>query len=655
MSAHHHHGHGHHHAHAHITAGLLSQDERKRAAQQLSLAMVALGLLALGLVWRWLDPAQEGVAQLLLGCASLLVAIPVLRSAWYSLLRPSLHGITDQLIGLAMLGAWATGDLATAALLPIIMIFGHVLEERSVLGSQEAIEALGRLTRSQARLIGADGQVREVDNGSLSPGDQVEVRAGDRVPADGRVLEGQASLDTAPITGEALPQEVGVGSEIFGGAINLDGLLRVEVTRSGDDSTLGKVIALMQRAEQAKPPITRLLERYAGGYLLLVLLIAAVTWFITSDAQAMLAVLVAACPCALVLSAPATAVAGIAVAARHGILIRGSAFLEELADLSSLVIDKTGTLTYGALHLQNIIPTSAQTAEVDIKRLAASLGAASSHPVSRALAKLVAHDQQLPLGDLHERQGFGVVAQTSQGEAALGRPELFQRLGIELPPIPTHDGPIAGLALNNHFLAWLLLADNVRHEATDALEQLRELGLSRQLLLTGDRRSVAEAVAEQTGISSVVAQALPEDKLRYVNQELQAGFRPLVVGDGINDSLALKAGVVGVAMGAGGADIALAAADIVLINGDLRRLATCIRLSRQCRRTLQLNVLIGLGWTLGIVLAAAFGLLGAAGAMIAALLHNLSTLLVLANAGRLLRYDERLAETSPRPALRRPD
>lgn len=638
MSSHHCDG---HHAHFHLGTGLLSAAEQRSAARQLTLAMLALGLLGLGLLWRWLLPQQYEVSQLLLGAASLLVAIPVLRSAWHSLLRPSLHGITDQLIGLAMLGAWATGDLATAALLPIIMIFGHMLEERSVLGSQEAIAALGRLTRSQARLIGSSGEVREVDNASLQPGDQVEVRAGDRVPADGRVVEGHASLDCAPITGEAVPLEVAPGMDIHGGSINLDGLLRVEITRVGDDSTLGKVIALMQRAERAKPPITRLLERHAGRYLVLVLLIAAVTWFITSDAQAMLAVLVAACPCALVLSAPATAVAGIAVAARHGILIRGSAFLEELADLTSLVIDKTGTLTYGDLRLRSVELADASVDQAAAVRLAASLASASSHPVSRALAALVVHAEQLPLLDVQERQGFGIVAQTGQGEAALGRPELFGRLGIEHGPVPAHDGPIAGLALNGRFLAWLLLADNVRAEAADALQQLRELGLQRQLLLTGDRRRVADAIAAQVGVSRVVAEALPQDKLAQVNQELQAGFRPLVVGDGINDSLALKAGAVGVAMGAGGADIALAAADIVLINGDLRRLGTCVRLSRLCRRTLQVNVLIGLGWTLAIMLAAAFGLLGAAGAMIAALLHNFSTLLVLSNAGRLLRYDER--------------
>ena len=619
---------------------LLSSAEQRRAARQLTLAMLALGLLGLGLIWRWLMPEQTGVSQLLLGFASLLVAVPVMRSAWFSLRYPSLHGITDQLIALAMIGAWATGDLLTAALLPIIMIFGHVLEERSVIGSQEAIDALGQLTRSHARKVQADGSIIEVDNGTLKAGDKVEVRAGDRVPADGRVLSGQASLDTASITGESVPVEAGVGMAVFGGAINLDGLLRIEVTRTGDESTLGKVIALMQNAERSKPPITRLLERYAGSYMVLVLLLAAVTWFITNDAQAMLAVLVAACPCALVLSAPATAIAGVAVAARHGILIRSSAFLEELADLTSLVVDKTGTLTYGTLRLQSI--NSPRADHGAVMALAASLGAASSHPVSRALAGLVSAEEVLVLTDIHERQGLGVVAKTAQGEAALGRPELFAQLGIPTTAIPEHDGPIAGLALNGEFLAWLLLADTVKPEARFALSELRDLGLGRQLLLTGDRQSVAQTLAKDVGLHEVEAQALPEDKLNRVLKEIDNGFRPMVVGDGINDSLALKAGVVGVAMGAGGADIALASADIVLIGSDLRRLGTCVRLSRQCRRTLQVNVIIGLGWTLAIVVFAAFGWLGAAGAMIAALLHNLSTLLVLGNAGRLLRFQEPL-------------
>lgn len=620
---------------------LLTRHEQRSMAVQLLLAMTAFGLLLCGWIWQWLFPQQSDVGQILFGVASLLVAVPVLRSAIYSLRSPSLHGVTDQLIALAMLGAWATGDLMTAALLPGIMIFGHILEERSVIGSQEAIDALSRLTRSRARRILPDGGIEEIDNHQLRTGDRVEVRAGDRLPADGRIISGSASLDTAPITGESVPQEARAGDDVFGGAINLDGLLSVEVTRTGADATLGKVIALMQKAEHAKPPITRLLERYAGQYLVLILLIAAATWFITRDAHAMLAVLVAACPCALVLSAPATAIAGIAVAARHGILIRSSAFLEELADLNAIVVDKTGTLTHGELHLQQTVLEENESPDT-VLVLAASLVAASSHPVSRALAKLFPREQYFPLEAFSEQQGMGVRAQTAQGEALLGRPAFFSQNNVAVSNVPEHDGPLVGLALNGRFLGWLLLADSLRPEAQTALAELRQLGLQRQLLLTGDRASVAHRIAGELGISDVVAQALPEDKLHQVSAEIAQGYRPMVVGDGINDSLALKAGVVGIAMGAGGSDIALASADVVLIGSDLRRLGTCVRLSRACRRTLKINVFIGLGWTLVVMAAAAMGLLGVAGVLIAALLHNLSTLLVLGNAGRLLRFDEPL-------------
>lgn len=609
-------------------------------ARRLTLAMITIGLLLLSLLWRAVAPDQPAIGDILAAVAWLLVAVPVFRAGWHSLLHPDLHGVTDLLIVLAMLGAWALGDLMTAALLPVIMIFGHILEERSVMGTRQAIAGLSKLAHSRARRLRDDGSLENIGSQQLRPGDVVEVRPGDQIPADGKILSGNASLDVASITGESVPAEVCPGMSVFGGTLNLNGLLRVEITHTGEHSTLGKVLALMQDAERAKPPITRMLERYAGHYLILVLLIAATTWFLTYDSQAMLAVLVAACPCALVLSAPATSMAGIAVAARHGILIRNAAFLEELADVDAVIIDKTGTLTQGRLRLVDVVSATSRPRE-SLLQLASALGAASNHPVSRAMVGALPTDEEIPLRDVEEIQGLGVVATTDAGRALLGRRELFDRYQIDVTPLPDHDGPTVGIAEGGVFLGWLLLDDTIRPEAPEAIEMLQNLGIGRFLLLTGDRLAVAQRVAQRTGIGELAAEVLPAEKLQQVQRAVSEGWRPMVVGDGINDALALKAGAVGIAMGSNGADIALASADVVLTGSDLRRLPLAVRLSRQCRATLRVNVFIGLGWTILIVIAAAMGLLGAAGALVAAILHNLSTLLVLLNTGRLLQFDAR--------------
>lgn len=627
------------HGHIHFSSDLQTPAEQRRMARQLTLAMIVIGLLVLSLIWRAAAPDQPAISDILAGVAWLLVAVPVFRAGWHSLIHPDLHGVTDQLIVLAMLGAWALGDLMTAALLPVIMIFGHILEERSVMGTRQAIAGLSKLAHSRARRVRGDGALESISSQQLRPGDIVEVRAGDQIPADGRVISGHASIDVASITGEPVPVEAAAGTAVFGGTLNLNGLLRVEVTHTGESSTLGKVIALMKDAEQAKPPITRMLERYAGHYLILVLLIAATTWFLTYNSQAMLAVLVAACPCALVLSAPATSMAGIAVAARHGILIRNAAFLEELADVDALIIDKTGTLTRGRLQVADIALNGESPREA-VLALASALGRASSHPISRALADTGRGGREIALRDVEEIQGLGVAATTDAGRVLLGRQALFERYHIAVPPLPEHDGPVAGIAEGGAFLGWFLLEDTLRPEAAGALAALKGLGIERQMLLTGDRQIAARRVAQQTGIEELAAEVLPAQKLQHVHQAVGEGWRPMVVGDGINDALALKAGAVGIAMGNGGADIALASADVVLAGDDLRRLATAVRLSRRCRATLRVNVIIGLGWTVLIVLFAAAGLLGASGALVAAILHNLSTLLVLLNTGRLLQFDE---------------
>jgi len=618
---------------------LLADAERLLLAMRLTLSIASGCLLVVALGIRFLFPAQKGVSDLVAGAAALMVAGPVFVEAWESLRHPTLDGVTERLVALALIAAWATGDMMTAALLPIVMTVGHVLEERSMLGSQEAVKALGRLTQADARRMLSGGGYEMVSTTALREGDLIELRAGERLPADGIVRRGLSSLDMASLTGESVPVDVRAGDPALAGAMNIDGLLEIELTRVGEDTTLGKIITLMRDAEDAKPPVTRLLDRYAGQYMALVLLVAAGTWFVTNNVPAMLAVLVASCPCALVLAAPATSVAAIVVAARHGILIKGSAFLEHLADVNSVVFDKTGTITTGELQLAEARPM-AGVDEAQLRRLAASLGAVSNHPLSRAAATSAPETDHVTLDEAREVGGFGVTGLYQGQEAALGRADLFARMGVTAPPPPEHDGPIAGVSLGAQFLGWLLFFDQLRPGAEDAVRELRSLGIERILLLTGDREAVARHVAAEVGIDDVTAGMLPEDKMDRVRSEIRLGYRPMVVGDGINDSLALRAGAVGVAMGAQGADVAMASADLALMTNDLHRLATCIRLSRRCRRTIYVNVAIGLGFTFGLTALASAGALGLEAPIIAAVLHNVSTFLGLGNAGRVMLFDE---------------
>lgn len=619
--------------------GLLTKIERQQIGTRLTLGLVAGGLLLLSLAIRLCGRDQEAVAELVAGAGALIIAVPALGAAWRSLRQPDLHGLTDQLIALAMLAAWAAGDLITAALLPLVMTIGHLIEERSLLGSQEAIKSVARLTRAEVRKRLPDGTTVTVPAHQLAVGDLIELRAGERIPVDGLVREGRSSLDTAPITGEFVPVEVEPGALACGGSINLDGHLLVEITRVGEETTLGRVLALMQEAERAKPAATRVMELYAGRYMILVILIAAGVWFATGSVAPMLAVLVASCPCAIVLAAPATSIAAIVVAGRHGILVKGTAFLEDLATANSLVLDKTGTVTLGKLQLAEA-RAEAGVNGAELLRVAGTLGAASNHPVAHALAGAVTAEKRLPIAEVLELPGLGMTARSGAGLLALGAPRLFEQLGISIPAIPAHDGPIAGVARDGLFLGWALLADEPRPEARAALADLRELGLRRQVLLTGDREEVAQRIAAYLDIPEVRSQALPEQKLDCVQDEMRQGYRPLVVGDGINDALALKAGAVGIAMGASGADVAAASADLVLMTSDLRRLPSSIRLSRRCRRTIHVNVALGLGWTAMLIGGAAMGVFGAEGAVVVAVLHNLGTVAVMANSGRLLRFQE---------------
>ena len=608
----------------------LPEDVRARwtLAGRLVLALVAAGLLALAGLLRWWRPEDGELARLVATVAALLVGIPVLAAAARALRSPNLDGTTDLLVALALIAAWVVGDLETAALVPLAMVIGHAIEERSIIGSQAALAALGALTRGRVGRLAPSGQVEEVEAEHLVAGDRIEVRPGARLAVDGRVLVGSSCLDTAPISGESVPREVGPGDEVHAGAINAGGRLEVEVLRTGAATALGRVVALMRDAERAKPAITRTLDRFSGAYLVLVVLAAALLGFASGSMAVLMAVLVAACPCALVVAAPATAVAAVAAAGRGGILITGTAFLERLAACDTLVIDKTGTLTHGTLTALPDADLPAIAA-----RAAAALGRGSDHPVSRACAAL---DPTAPVAeDLHERPGQGVQGRIDGVTWCLGRPGWLAQTGITVPPPPVHEGPLVGLVGEGAWVAWIRLADTPRPEAAEALADLRSLGFDRQVLCTGDRAAVAQGIAAGLGIDAIDAECLPEQKLIRVRQELDQGRIPLVVGDGINDSLALKAGAVGVAVGGRAAGAAIASADLALVDGDLRRLPTAVRLARRCRSSILLGIALAVAWTLVVVALAAAGLIGP---FAAALLHNLGTVLVIINAGRLAAH-----------------
>lgn len=620
-------------------SAILSSAEQLSLGLRLILSLASAGCLVVAAIVRFVSPEQQDVSELVVGIAALLVAVPALTAAWRSLRNPNLHGVVDQLIALALLAAWADGNLLIAALLPLVMTLGHILEERSLLGSQEAIRALSRLTQTKAHRVTPGGEIEEVTADQLAAGDRITVRPGDLIPADGIIESGISSVDTASITGESVPVEVQGGSEVFNGSLNIDGQLLIRIVRVGAQTTLGRVIALLRDAEQAKPPVTRLLERYAERYLILVLLLAAGTWFASGSTATMLAVLVASCPAALVLAAPATSIAAISVASRHGILVKGAAFLETLATVDSVAFDKTGTMTVGELHLTDAKPEHGVSRQ-KLTEIAVNLGVSSNHPVSRALALRIGDVNRLDMEDVKEQRGLGITARESGETVAMGRAALFEQLGITISAPPNHDGPVTGVSRGSKFLGWLLFADEPRPEAKQAVASLRELGLRRQIIITGDRAPAARRVAAALDIAEVRAELLPAEKMQCILDEVAAGYRPLVVGDGINDALALKAGAVGIAIGVRGTDVALASADLVLMTNDLRRLGTCIRLSRRCRRTIYTNVVIGLLWTVAILGLAVTGVLGASGALIAALAQNFSSVLVMINSGRLLKFQE---------------
>jgi Cd2+/Zn2+-exporting ATPase len=626
----------------------LTFSERARIAIQLGSAMIAVGLLGVGLIEKYFGPPElADIAALIMGVAALVVAGPIFWHALRGLLTQDPHTLIDQLVTLATLAALAKGYFVTATLIPVIMALGHFLEERSILGAQAAIQGLRTLHARKATLLTPDGE-RQVEPAQLKKGDLLIVRPGDVIAADGEVLEGGSAVDQSSITGESVPQDVGPQDPVYAGTVNLTGLMRVRVTRTGSQTALGRVVELLRAAERSKTPVLKLIEQYAGYYMPIILTIAGVVLFVTQDVARAIAVLIVGCPGALVLAGPTAMIASLATASRLGILIKNTRFLESLADVDTVVLDKTGTVTLGRLELLSMHPMNGHD-EDDLLRLALSCAAGSRHPVSRAIvhaAEAAGIPTRVDAGALRieEVAGKGTMASGDSEVRLLGRREWLIEQGIDVPENPEHSGPIVWMGridrsqsrTNAQVVGHFLLADTPRPEAKQAIHDLKTLGLRRSVLLTGDRKEVAELIGQALEMDEVIAEVLPEQKLQTVHAERDAGNSVMVVGDGVNDALALASGDVGVALGAVASDIALQSADVALMTNDLGRLPMTVQLARRTRSIIHQNVLIGAGMSIVFVSLASAGLVAP---IAGALLHNIGEFFVIGNSARLLRFD----------------
>ena len=613
----------------------LAPEERRRISLRLGTGLAGIGLLGLGTILVRLAPGQWQVGELCRGLAALVVGVPTLASGLRGVVTGDTRRATDQLVAIAVLAAAASGDFVTATLIPLFLELGRLFEERSSLGARAAIDGIRALSARQA-VRWRHGIEERVDPNSLSAGDEIIVRPGERIAVDGTILDGRAAVDQSAITGESLHEDVGPGSPVFAGTVVLDGLLRIQVRGTGADTVLGRVVQLLAEVELASVPLLRLFERRAGVWLPLVLTLAASTLFFTENLSRAIAVLVVATPTALVVAGPASVVAAMTVATRLRILIKSVDLLERASDVDTLILDKTGTVTVGAPTVTGIQPAEGET-EMTLLTVAVACGFGSLHPVSRAVVAegLSRGIVGTPASELQERPGLGVVAIVDGRQAILGRKELLVDLGIDVGSQEDAGASQVWVAYGGRFIGSLLLRDQPRQEARGALAALRALGIGRFVLLTGDRTEVARKVGEALGMDEVVAEVLPAQKLDVVRAEQAAGRTVMMVGDGVNDAPALGGADVGVAIGAELNEVALGGADAAILGTDLRRLPQLIALADNTRRVIGQNVWLAFGLSLILIVLAAFGVLDP---LTGALSQSVAVLAVVANSARILRF-----------------
>lgn len=579
--------------------------------------------------------------------AILLCGIPILAEALIGLVT-AFDIKADVLVSLALVASVLTGEYFAAGEVAFIMQIGGLLEELTVAKARAGIEKLVRLTPQTARRITGPSEEEILPASQVRPGDLLRVLPGETIPADGVILSGQTSVDQAVMTGESIPVDKAAGDEVSSGTVNQFGAFEMRAERAGEDSSIQRMIRLVQSADAGKAKIVGLADRWATWIVVTALAAAAVTWAVSGEIIRAVTILVVFCPCALVLATPTAIMAAIGNATRHGFLVREGDALERLASVSRITFDKTGTLTCGKLEVCAVKSVLPGWPDQELYRCAASVESCSEHPLGKAVTGCyqAGGGQALyPITDFRMIPGQGVSAGLKGGVMLAGNEKLLGAGQIQVDREQLADaaayrdrGCTAILAaFDGRYAGYLALADAVREESAAVVENIKALGIT-PVLLTGDNERAAGTIASGVGIGDVHASCLPETKMERIRQYQREGHAVCMIGDGINDAPALKAADVGIAMGGIGSDIAVDAADIVLVNDEIRELPHLLALSGRMMTTIKYNLIFSMGLNF---LAVALAVTGVLNPVVGALVHNCGSVMVILHSALLMKWEKK--------------
>lgn len=600
------------------------------------LSCVILILLA----WLKGEGTPQGIYLAL--AAAVLSGYPIVRNSIVSTITNKKLN-AEVLVTCALIASIWVGEYLAGAIVVLMMNIGELLEDITIAKTGEAVRSLMELEAETARVI-RNGQEMEIDIDDVRVGDLVLVKPGEKIPIDGKVREGRGEVNQAPITGESVLIVKENGDEVFGGTLNQAGVLKVEVTRVGTETTISKIIDLVHKAQAAKPPIERIADRFAGWFTPTMLALAFLVWLVTGEILRAVTVLVVACPCALVIATPTAVVAGIGNAARRGILIKGGAVLEVIGKLTTFVFDKTGTLTYGTPTVR-FVQAFGEMSGKEVLSLAGTAEKHSEHPLAEAILKRCREEETWPFDpdDTEVIVGRGIIARKDNKEIVVGNERLFEEKNIALTPESRQfldDMSASGttgvlVAHESKIIGGIGIADILKADVQQSIKDIRRLGIKKVLMLTGDNQNVAQAISEGAGLDEIVAGLLPEEKLEYIKKLKNQGDKVAMVGDGINDAPSLVEADVGIAMGVIGTDAAIEAADIALTGDDLNKVPEAIALSRKTVSVIKQSLFISIVINgIALILAST----GAIGPIAGAVIHNFGSILVVGNSSRLISY-----------------